>query len=157
MDKQKVISIFKTEHEQFGKILQQLAPRQIESIPVSGTWTIREVMVHIAAWYWEFVKEIDGILADKPVVNNTDEEKFNKKALEARKRKNIGELILEWQYSFQALITKVEQLSDKEWDHICKEADGKEIALQSLFKYLEKGISHEGAHAAEIINKLKLV
>lgn len=156
MEKQKAIAIFRQGHEEFGLILQQLAPRQIESIPVYGTWTIREVMVHIAAWYWEFVKEIDGILADKPVVNSSDEDTFNKQAIEARKRKNVGELILEWQDSFQALITKIGQLSEKEWNHVSKGIDGKQIAMQSLFKYLETGISHEAAHAREVKNKLKL-
>lgn len=33
MDKQKVIVILEAGHEQFGEILQQSAPRQIESIP----------------------------------------------------------------------------------------------------------------------------
>ena len=85
MEKQKAVNILTTGHQEFKEILSKLKPNQIESIPAVGKWPVRDVIAHITAWYWEFIREIDGILADRPIINiPSGDDAFNEKEVAAR-------------------------------------------------------------------------
>jgi len=160
-EKQKPIEVLKSGHEEFRKIIERLQTDEIDTKLVVGKWSIRDVIAHVSAWYWEFIREIDGILANQPIINVlSGEEEFNERAVAARKGLKTKELIIEWEKSFTKLISRIENLQGKEWFHKCDGfywPDGSEITMQSLFfSYQNDEVSHEMEHAKQIFDILHL-
>ena len=156
--KEKVIEVFNAGHKEFEGLLSKLSDKQIESVPVVGVWTEREVIAHLAAWHWEQADEITRVLRNEPTWNQPsydvyDDDRFNKIQVEKRKNKSTKDLIQEWEESFDFLIERIKKLSDGEWNHKCEGQfwdNGKLVTVQSLFPDEAKRTSDEGRHAAEI-------
>lgn len=161
MDKQKAIKVLKNGHKEFKEVLDKLDTKTINSTQAVGNWTVHDVTAHIAAWYWEFVREIDSFLADKPILNlPSGDDAFNAREVAKRKDKKLSELIDEWEKSFDNLVNRIEQLTDKEWNHVCEGKywpDGTEVSMRSLLaSYQDKRQSHEGEHARELKKFFKI-
>lgn len=158
MQKEKVIEIFKSGHNEFQHLTKLLTPNQITNTQILEDWTVKDIMAHLSAWNWEQAKEIDNILHDKPTWNNlyntrANEDNFNKKAVEERKDKDLLTIIEEWENSFETLIKRIEKLTEEEWNHECKGQiwrDGKPATMYSLFRYEEDGQSDEAHHAQQV-------
>lgn len=164
MEKQKVIDIFKTCHENLRKLLDSLTPDQMVNEKVTGVWSIKDILAHLSAWNWEQVKEIDNILHDQPTwykkyQNKEGQDDFNKKAVDKRRNRHIDQIIKEWDDSYEYLMKRIEKLTDKQWNHKCIrhiKSDGKPVTLQSIFKYEENELSDDGQHADQIKKFFKL-
>jgi len=147
MKKKEIIGSFLVGHDEFKQVLKKLSNEQIKSVPAVGIWPVRKVIAHLSAWNWEQIKEIDRVLKNRPTwyrkkngeISNTD--LFNQKAVEKRKNWTIEKLVEEWQDSFDALINRINILSDEEWN-----LDG----MTTIFKYELNGGSDENRHSKEI-------
>jgi hypothetical protein len=87
-------------------------------------------------------------------IENVDEG-FNKEQVEKRKNQSLEESLKEFEESYQALITKVENLTDEQWLHQSGEAcwkgkSGQPITVFSMFDYTYGGEYHEAGHAKQI-------
>lgn len=164
MKKQNIIEVFKVGYEEFMGLVKRLSDEQIESVPVVGEWTTKEIIAHLAAWNWEQAREIARVLKCKPTWNNPkydtyNDDKFNKIQVEKRKGKSAKELLNELEKSFDHLIARIESLDSKEWNHRCKNQywdDGKEMTIQSLFTYEFEGSSDTSRHAEEVKKRFNL-
>lgn len=158
MEKQKIVDVFKTGHDNLCQLLDSLTSDQLVDVKVLGEWSVKDILAHLAAWNWEQIREIDNVLKDQPTWNDKfkskeDQDDFNNKAVKKRKNKNIAEIIKEWNDSFGFLISRVEKLTDKQWNYKCEgyfENDGKILTMQSLFHYEKNGLSDDGKHANQI-------
>lgn len=161
MQKQKAIQVLKNGHEEFERIIKNLKQDEVETKLVVGKWSTRDVIAHISAWYWEFIREIDSILVDRPIINvPSGDDAFNEREVAARKDKKTKELVDEWEKSFKSLVKRVEGLTKNDWSHVCQGyywPDGTKVTVQSLFSsYIDSQTSHEGEHARQIFDKLHL-
>ncbi len=152
MKKQRVVEIFQKSHKMFSELIHVLTPFQLTGIKVLEDWTVKDVIAHLSAWNWEQTEEIDNILRNKPTWSKKykakkDQDNFNKKAVEGRKNKSIQIVIDEWDRSFQALVKRIEKLTEEEWDH---------KGMVRLFRYEKTGLSDEGHHAKQIKKFLKI-
>ena len=56
------------EREGFLSVLEtigQLTDEQMLQPGVLGTWSVRGIIAHLAAWNWRIIEEIDAILRDE--------------------------------------------------------------------------------------------
>ena len=147
MKKKKVIEVFKSGHKDFQQLVKSLTANQISNKEVSENWTVKDIIAHLSAWNFAQAKEIDNILEGKSTWSKLyktkkDWDEFNKNAVEERRDKNIKVIISEWESSFEKLINRLDNLTEKEWNS--------NTHLHSLFHYEKEGLSDEGRHAQEV-------
>lgn len=148
MTKKEKIQYLKQGHEKLKNLINKLNKIQLTETKVLDNWTIKDILVHLAAWNIEYIKRINEvlILGKIPEWWNSPEkeDEFNNKAIEERKNKDIEEILIEWENSFNNCIKRVEEISDEQWDNY------KPIALKKFFIYEYHGLDHEGGHAKQI-------
>ncbi|MGC1122074.1 MAG: DinB family protein [Candidatus Methanofastidiosia archaeon] len=66
-----------------------------ESTPVTGTWTAKEVLSHVAAWDLFFADVSRKMVKGEPLPEWPDFDEFNKKAVSERRNKTKNQLIEE--------------------------------------------------------------
>lgn len=158
MSKARAAKLLVDAHEKLGQVLKSLNGDQMTQVKVLGEWTVKDILAHLAAWNWECLEEIERALQDKATWHKLFEEEatedeFNRIEVAKRRPKTVEEIRKEWEKSFQALITRVKNLSEAEWAHRSDQdhwQDGKPLTLGSLFDYGYTGESHEAGHAKQI-------
>jgi hypothetical protein len=71
------------------------AVKGFESTPVTGTWTAREVLSHVAAWDLFFTDMSRKMVKGEPLPEWPDFDEFNKRAVSERRNKTKEQLIEE--------------------------------------------------------------
>lgn len=153
MTKQETIEFLKNDQQKLKEVVDSLSPRQVTEVPVVEKWTVKDILAHISAWHWEWVKDIDGILANRiPWYDGVDEAEFNQKEIEKRASWSLDRILKEWEDSFAAVIGRMEELSPEEWNHKTGLSwlSGTPLMMPSLFDYEYEGAGHEGGHAKQI-------
>jgi len=123
-----------------------------------GTWSVRDIIAHLAAWNWEAIEEVGRVLKNAATWPDRYEDKagedaFNWKAVEKCKAMLWPEVLKDWDDSFWVQIKKMEQIQDKEWAYQCRGhswKDGSPVTVFSLFSNEYEGEGHEGGHAKQI-------
>lgn len=157
MTQKEVIKLREKGHEKLKKAISGLTKKEMAQAKILGSWTARDIVAHLAAWNWRFMEEIDAILNNDAAwvgLSDKEQDEFNEKEIEKRKRKSLKEILEEWDKSSQFVIKKIQQLTLKEWNHQSKKdvwEDGSPLTVKSLFSYQYKGEGHEGGHANQII------
>ncbi len=154
MDRQQGIDQLQREHRTLAGVLRGLTPDQIDAAPVFDAWTVKDIIAHIAAWHWALVEAIDGVLAGRaPWFVNAAPDAFNRREVAWRREMPTAEVLAEWQTAFDALIRRLERLSDEEWQRATPVTwgDGQPVTVRSLFAYEYEGAGHEGGHARQIV------
>ncbi|MCA9390566.1 maleylpyruvate isomerase N-terminal domain-containing protein [candidate division WWE3 bacterium] len=163
IDKDTEIQNLKKAHEEMQMVLQSLNSDQKTTILIHDTWTVKDIIAHLAAWNWEVITEIERILEDgatwdKLYTEAETEDDFNKRMIEQRRHHTLPEVVEEWENSFADLLATIEQLSEEQWTHQSGQdvwssppLEGEPITVYSLFDYHYKEKHHEAGHAKEIL------
>ncbi|MFX1367991.1 MAG: DinB family protein [Promethearchaeota archaeon] len=153
MRKNEVIEFLRGDHRKLWGIVENLPKSQIEGEAVQGEWNVRDIIAHVTAWHWELIRAVDRLLKNEQPWNfDNGEEEFNRRTIAEKKLAKTDRIMVEWHDAFYALIRRIEDLTDSEWNHALesKWEDGSPISVQSLFDYRYKGEGHEGGHALQI-------
>lgn len=158
MEKQRVIETFRAGHQKMADVIRQLSKEQMVKEKILGSWSIKDILAHLSAWSLEAVKETDRILENKATwhklyFEKEGEDKFNKREVARCKNRSLEEIIHEWEESFQAEMTRLEELTEEECLHQSNQerwGDGKPVTVYSLYGYEYQGEDHEAAHAKQI-------
>lgn len=157
MNKKMVLESLRAAFLKLKDVVDNIPEDTMESTKITAEWTIKDVVGHLAAWNWEYAKEIDRILDNNPTWHDfysskegTDE--FNRKEVEKRKNLSTKSVIEDWQKSFKSLEDKLSTLSPQEWFYASKKGEwqNQPITVASIFKYSYRGKSHEAGHAEQI-------
>lgn len=159
-----VVSAFREGHARMLEVVSMLSEQQMTEEPVLDEWTVKDIIAHLAAWSIDARLEIDRVLNDAPAwvkLYDSDEgvTDFNERAIATRRFKQLSEVIEEWKAAFEAEMSRVESLTDDEWNHqsgtdVWK--DGNKVTVFSLYSYEYLGEQHEAAHARQIKNHFGL-
>lgn len=153
MEKDWVIKFFKDDHAKLTNVISQLDKSSMTDRKVNKSWDVKDIIAHISAWNWEIIRQVDDILVNrKPWYVDMVEASFNKREVKKRKKWSLDKVLEEWEESFKALIKRIEQLSESEWEFRANFnwPDGSPVTIQSLFEYRYRGEGHEGGHAKQI-------
>jgi uncharacterized protein (TIGR03083 family) len=116
-------------------------PEELRGAPISGTWTIREVMAHVAAWNRELVNGVSDVLAGRrPHYEGADVDDFNATIAASVADAPLEAVLAEADAAHRDLMDTLASLPPERWE--------KELAR--LFGYRYNGRTHYGGHAVEI-------
>lgn len=164
IDKNETIKRYKEEHQRLKKLVSPLPEERALTPNVSGEWSIKDVIAHLAAWNWEAIDEVERVLKNEATwpgryEGKVGEDKFNRDEVEKRRGMTWQQTLQDWDDSFWAQIKRMEQMSEDEWKHQSGNqcwSDGTQVTVYSLFAYEYEGEGHEGGHAKQlkrVINK----
>jgi DinB superfamily len=124
-----------------------------ESELIYGDWTVREMLVHIAAWDHELVRGLDELLRGRrPSFADYDAAVFNAHALVEAGVKTLEDVIEDAKVAHSALVDSIATLSDEDWERTSRFrwSTGNPMSVASLFQYTYKGQTHYAGHTDEI-------
>jgi uncharacterized damage-inducible protein DinB len=148
-----IIQFLIHDHEKLEDTISKLTIEQMTNEKVQGSWTVKDIIAHIAAWNWELIKQTELVLSGKkPWYADISEEEFNIKAVRLRESWPLEKVLSEWRESFDSLISRMRELSDEEWTSELEEEwpEGGRITVASIFGYRYHEEGHEGGHAKVI-------
>lgn len=143
---------FRADMARLLRIAENLSSDQQQSF-IYGDWTVKEMLVHVAAWDRELARGLDELLTGRrPTFASLVEAAFNARAVEAGRAAPFAEVLVEFREAHEALVGRIEALSDEEWQRSSPHRWGNRTAMTvaSLFGYTYKGATHYGGHAREI-------
>jgi len=159
MNLEKTIQFFKNDHQKMEKVLSKLTKEQMINEKVQGNWTVKDIIAHISAWNWELINQTNLVISGKkPWYTDTSEAEFNEKSVKIRKPWSFEKVLSEWRESFDALLIRMNELSQEEWTFELDEEwpEGGKITVASIFQYRYRGEGHEGGHAKVILEYFSL-
>lgn len=150
-------------HRKLLEAISGLTPEEISNKVIDGSWTVKDILAHLAAWNREHTKEIERILRGESTWNKLyvlpkDDDKFNKEQVEKRRVLTLGQVKEEWENSFRNLIKKIRNLSDEQWNQQAgnevwangQQLQGQPVTVKSLFVWELGSRPHEFNHAKAI-------
>lgn len=152
LTRQGMIERFRAGMARLLAALEALSPAQ-RAAPVYHAWTVRELLVHVAAWDRALVLAIDAVLSGRqPPFAGDREAAFNSRAIDESEGVPFGGALAEMKAAHRALIARMRQLTDEEWSRPAPHrwGNGTPMTVGSLFDYSYKGETHYGGHAKEI-------
>lgn len=159
MTKGETIKFLKQDHQKLLDVVSNLTVEQLTSKKIIENWTVKDILAHISAWNKAEIKAIDLLLRnEKPFYIGGLDNRFNEKAVRERKHYSFDRVYLEFENSFKNLIEKITSLTEEEWKYQTSYVwdDEKPLTVDSLFYYTYEGAGHEGGHAKQIREKLKM-
>ena len=84
-----------TVEKEFNQVIESLnAILRDQKIP-EGSWSVKDVLLHIVGWEVEVVNQFKAILTNPDVDDNYDIDSFNKSAVESRKHLSWNQIVAE--------------------------------------------------------------
>ncbi len=159
MDQEETIQFFRDDHQKLKDVVSKLTEFQMKTHKVQGNWTVKDILAHISAWNWEIITQAELVLSGKkPWYTYKTETEFNEEAVKARESWPVEKIISEWHESFDVLISKLVNFSEKEWNFELDDEwpEGGKVSVPSVFGYRYRGEGHEGGHAKIIQDYFEL-
>jgi uncharacterized damage-inducible protein DinB len=143
---------FRADMQRLLHCVARLSPAQTQ-MPVYGTWTVTEILAHVAAWDREIIHGLDELLVGaRPSLTRRSEDEFNAGVVERARGVAFADVLSETQAANDALVRRIERLTDGEWGRASghRWGRGSPMTVASLFAYSYKGQTHYAGHASEI-------
>lgn len=130
-------------------------PDELRAEPIDGTWTIKEVMAHVAAWDRELMAGVDEVLAGRPPhYEGTVEDAFNADVAASVAGSSLEDVLADAEAAHRAVMEKLASIPAERWEVELpvRWRNGRPITFAGpgLFGYRYKGRTHFGGHAVEI-------
>ncbi len=129
--------------------IEGLSETELTTLPVSGTWSLREVLAHIGGWAaWDLgaIRAIQqGKRPDLSVIQEVDA--FNDRLVAERKKWSVGKILAEMEDSQAAIQELVGSLSDRD---LFENGPFRGPYWENLAEWLQVAWQHEEEHIAQI-------
>ena len=125
--------------------LEDLSNEIICSVPVEGSWTIKDILGHISAWEITIIKSLESLASGGEFSPDiiSDVEPFNLAQVNQRRTFSLDQVKSELQEGRDAILKVAERLSDKAWNAIYPAPWGGQDTLTNLIAGLA---DHEAEH-----------
>lgn len=146
MKKEELLEKMENSTEELIKETDQLSDKEFETTVVTGSWTAKEILSHVAAWDLEFVAMSKNLLKGEGLPKNLNFDTFN--AREVLKRKNMTrkEIVDEVRRNRKAYTAFISGFTPEQLD----EPKGKKVTVGSLADDIT---SHDQYHLQQIKKK----
>jgi uncharacterized damage-inducible protein DinB len=144
---------YRAEMERLLEVVDGIPP-ELLTAPIHGDWTVKEVLVHLAAWDRAVAASADDVLAGRAArLTRMRLEDINEDVVDSRRGATLDEARRELVEAHRALLERVDGRSLEQWRSAPpgeRWGDGSAMTLASVFAYRYREQTHHGGHADEI-------
>ncbi len=105
-----------TVEKEFIQVIDSLNTTLRDQKIAGGSWSVKDVLSHIAGWEVEVVKQFKVFLTNPDVDDNYDIDSFNKSAVESRRHLSWDQITAELKTAQSELSGFLSKLTQKEID-----------------------------------------
>jgi len=115
--KSDLLDVINTERENLEALVDSLTADQKVELGVEASWSIKDILAHIAAWERVAYDRIHAATTGEPlnfpiIKGDADVDKFNAEVYEKSKGLPLGEVMAEFNDSHLAFVAQIENLGD---------------------------------------------
>lgn len=134
------------------KVIAPLSTTELTEIAAEGSWTVKDLVGHIAAWEKALVQPLKGFLQGGEFVPEDipDHDLWNSRQVEARRELTFDHILQEARLTRQELLELTSRLSPEQWALILPAPWG---SHETLAQMLDGLAWHEEEHIRSIVNR----
>lgn len=115
--KSDLIDVIRTERDRLESLLEEITADQRVEPGVDGSWSIKDIMAHIAAWERLAYDRIHSAVSGKPlkfpiIQGDAEVDKLNADVFEKNKDLPLGEVTTEFHDAHQVFMAQIEELAE---------------------------------------------
>jgi hypothetical protein len=115
--KSELLDVIRTERTRLESLLEGLSDSQMNESGVEATWSIKDILAHIAAWERLAYDRIHAALHGAPlkfplIKGDADVDRFNAEVFDTSKDLTLPEVKKEFDNSHKAFVAQIETLAD---------------------------------------------
>ena len=115
--KSDLLAVIRTERARLKSLLVGLTASQKVEPGVEASWSIKDILAHIAAWERLAYDRIQAAVTGNPlkfplIKGDADVDKFNAEVFEKNQKSSIAEVTAEFQDSHRDFISQIENLDE---------------------------------------------
>jgi hypothetical protein len=110
LDKTNILDKMEREHAAFENLLAPLDGWQLTAPRVVGAWSIKDLLAHLTVWHKHLLESLQGIEAETPAADLTDEE--DQAFFAAARARPLREVWAAFQASYAQVKNAIAALSD---------------------------------------------
>lgn len=114
MNKEELVREMERSVEEIILEIERLTEKEFESQPMTGTWTAKEILSHIAAWDLEFITLSRKMVKGEPLPNLPDFDTFNAREVSKRSALSRDQLTQELRKNRKMYTTFLVSLSEQQ-------------------------------------------
>jgi hypothetical protein len=149
VDRQDILNRQSNARAELHAATQGLSGAEIDSLPVAGTWTIRDILAHVSGWAAWDLAAIRAMLADEQpdwaAIQAVDT--FNARLVAERRGWSVQQILAEMGQAQANLQDLLASLSDED---LFRAGPFRGPYWDNLAGWLQVGWEHEEEHAAQI-------
>lgn len=152
-EKERLIADLEKGHAMVGQLLHDLEATHCESSEVYPTWTIKELLAHLAGWDDACIASLRAFAAgDVPATPaSRGIDPYNESTVHEREALSLEQVIREWEFSRAEFITAIRELPDEKVNEPFVLPWGSKGTLARMVHVFAE---HDEEHAVEIRAKL---
>ena len=119
MDKAKLLDKMHGGYDELDALLITFTPEQLTTEGVSGTWSIKDILAHLASWQQRTLQRLDAAARNEApdvpdIANEEEENQLNERFYSENRELTPAEVLNNYHAAYAALVTAVEQASDED-------------------------------------------
>ena len=114
MNKAQLAATMRSTRTEFERLLAGIEPEQMTQRGVAGVWSVKDMLAHIS-WYQREEVELfgeTGVVASP--LWEVDQERRNELLFDQNRDRPLDDVLAEFRYEFERLLSLVERLSEEE-------------------------------------------
>ena len=153
MDKATLLDNISAGHEMLAKVLAPLNEAQMTAAGVTGDWSIKDVLVHVAAWQERLLAQLQATTrGDEPIISALDisgegMDRLNEQFYQENKARSVNEVLSDFQSTHTHLLAAVQAMTGEDLTdpHRFAWTDGKPLWQFIASETYEHILEHIGA------------
>ena len=115
--KSDLLDVIHAEREQLEKLIESLTDEQMTAASVTASWSVKDILAHIAAWERLAFDRIQSALSGEPlkfplIKGDADVDQFNAKVYAKNKDQSLEKVMKEFHDSHQEFLGLIQTLQD---------------------------------------------
>lgn len=115
--KSDLLDVIHAEREQLETLIEPLTDEQMTAASVAASWSVKDILAHIAAWERLACDRIQAALSGEPlkfplIKGDSDVDRFNAEVYAQNQDQTLGQVLKEYHDSHQDFLDLIETLQD---------------------------------------------
>lgn len=151
MDRATLIRRIQEERERLLQALEGLSPEEMSGEPVFGTWTVKDILAHIAVWQGRLITHLfmleQGRRPKDLILSEAEVDALNERFYREQKDRPLERVLADFHGTFRQLLKRLERFSDEDLAQSGRFPGLREPLVQYI---AAETFEHDAEHRADI-------